>query len=116
MEVVVDNPQVMHAFQAPSHPNQLSLRGIRGSITGRRCAGSGYQFQRSHVGLIPQVLLEVLALHIHIDETEGMSLSRVNSHEGYHVHISTVKEVMHVYLIAEPLCDVSGVPLGIGYG
>jgi len=44
-----------------------------------------------------------------IDETEGVSLSRVNSHEGYHVHISTVKEAMYVDLIAEPLCEVLAV-------
>jgi len=78
--------------------------------------GNGYQFQRPHAGLIPQVLLEVQALHIFIDETERVGLSRVDSHEGYHVHIPTVKEAMYADLIAEPLCDVSGVPLGIGYG
>ena len=75
--------------------------------------GSGYQFQRSHIGLIPQVLLEVQAVHILVDKTEGVSLSRVNSHKRYHIHISTAKEVMHANLIAEPLCDVSNVPLGI---
>jgi len=62
------------------------------------------------------VLLEVQALHILIDETERVSLSRVNSHERYHVHISTVEEAMYVDFIAEPLCDVSGALPVIGYG
>ena len=112
----MDNVQVMHAFHAPSHPNQLSSRSIRGTTSRGGCRGSDYQFQPPHGGLIPQVLLEVQALHILIDETERVGLSRVNSYERYHVHTSALKEAMHLDLIVEPLCDVSAVSLGIGYG
>ena len=108
----MDNVQFVHAFQASGYSNQLSLRSVRGSISGR-VQWSDYQLQPLHDGLIPQVLLEIRALHVFIDETKGECLSRVNSHERYHVYTCTAKAIMYPNLIAKPLCSVSGVPLGI---
>ena len=65
--------------------------------------GNGYQLQPPHVGFIPQVLLEVEAIHVLVDETERVCLSRVHSHERYYVYIPVVKEAACTNLILKPL-------------
>ena len=40
-----------------------------------------YHLQSPHIGLILQVLLEIEAVHVLVDETEGVYLSRVCPHE-----------------------------------
>ena len=73
-----------------------------------------YHFRPLHVRLIPQVLLEVEAVHVLIDETERVCLSRVHANERYYVHIF-VKEAVHMNLVVKPLCgDVRRVPPGMG--
>ena len=80
LEEPVDNVQAMHVFQESSYSNQLSSRSTRGSITGR-----GHARKRVPVPTSPynwsilQIVPEVEALHILIDETERVFLSRVNS-------------------------------------
>jgi len=84
LEPPMDDAKVMHVVQASRNLRQLSSRGIRGSMSSRKRvykARDEYQLQPPHVGFIPQVLLEVEAIHVLVDETEGVSLSRVHPHE-----------------------------------
>ena len=64
----------MHAAQALSYSHQLLSRSIRGwkEEEARR---DEYQFQLLHVGLVPQVLPKVKAVHVLVDETERVCLS-----------------------------------------
>ena len=80
---------------------------------GEGVQGNDYHFQ-PHAGFPLQIPPEVEAIHILIDETERVFLSRVNSHERYYVHIPTVKDTMYASLIVKSLCDVSSVPFGTG--
>ena len=73
-----------------------------------------YQLQSLYMGLIPQVLLEIEAVHVLVDETEGVRLSRVRPHEYYHAHASVVKEATHANLIVIPLQDGKSMPLSLG--
>ena len=65
--------------------------------------GNGYQIQPVHIVFVPQVLFEVEAVHVFIDETKRMCLSRVHTNEWHHVHALLVKEGPHVSFVAEPL-------------
>jgi len=65
--------------------------------------GSEYQFQLPRVGFVPQILPQVEAVHIHVDETERVCLSRVHSQERCYVHVSVVKESPYVNFVAKPL-------------
>ena len=62
------------------------------------------------------MLPEVEALHILVDETERMCLSRVNPHKRYYAHVSTVEEAVYVNLIGKPLRDIISVPPGMQLG
>jgi len=62
-----------------------------------------YQLQPAHVGFVPQVLPEVEAIHVLVDETERVCLGRVNPDERYYVHISAVKEAACANLVEKPL-------------
>ena len=77
---------------------------------GEGMQGSKYQLQPSHVGTIHEVLQ---AIHVLIDETEGVCPSRVHPHKRYYVHAFVVKEGPHVNLVVKPLWDVNSVPLSI---
>jgi hypothetical protein len=65
--------------------------------------GNRYQIQPLNVRFIPQVLLEIEAVHVLVDETERMCLSRVHPHERHHVHIYAAKEAAYMNLVAKPL-------------
>lgn len=71
-----------------------------------------YQFQPPHVGFFLQVLSQVKAFHVLIDETERVCLGRVHSHERYRDHIFIAEEAAYVHFIVEPLRGISDVPLG----
>ena len=62
-----------------------------------------YQLQPPHVWFIPQVLLEVEATHILVDQTEGACVGQAHSQERYCVHISIVKEVININFLGKPL-------------
>ena len=62
-----------------------------------------YQFQSPHVGFAPQVLPEVEAIHILVDKTKRVYLSRVHPHEWHHLHISVVKKGARANFIVKPL-------------
>ena len=62
-----------------------------------------YQFQPAHAGFVPQVLSEVEVVHVLVDESERVLLSRVHPHERHCVHISVAKEVAYANFIAKPL-------------
>lgn len=61
--------------------------------------------------LVPQVLLEVEAVHELIDETEGVCLGRVRPHQRYYIHVSVAKEAAYPDLVTIPLLDVISVPM-----
>lgn len=82
---------------------QLLPRSIRGLVDDRGRVYGDYHLQPSHVGSVPHVLPEVLAVHVLVDETEWVCLSRVHSHERYYVYTPIVKEDARVNFIAEPL-------------
>ena len=65
--------------------------------------GDKYQLHLPHVGIIPQVLLEVEAIHKLVIETEGVCLGRIHTHEEFYAHTLVVKEAPYVSLVAEPL-------------
>ena len=65
--------------------------------------GNKYQLQPAHVGFVPQVLPEVEAIHVLVDETERVCLGRVNPDERYYVHISVVEGVPCMSLAEKPL-------------
>ena len=65
--------------------------------------GDEYQLQPPHVGFINQVLLQVQAVHILVDETERMCVGRVYPHERCYVYTFVVKEGPYVNFIVKPL-------------
>jgi len=65
--------------------------------------GNKYQLQPPHVGFIAQVLLETEAIHILVNETERVCISRVNPDERYYVHISALKVAACANFIEKPL-------------
>lgn len=46
---------------------------------------------------------EVKTIHILVNKTEKVRLSRVHPHEGYQLHTPVVKEVVRVNFIVKPL-------------
>ena len=66
-----------------------------------------YKLQLPHIGTIPQVPLEVEAIHKLVNETEGVCLGRVHTHERHYTHVSVVEEAPHLSLVVKPLQDVS---------
>ena len=62
-----------------------------------------YQFQSPHVGFAPQVLPEVEAIHILVDKTKRVCLSRVHPHERHYIHIAVVKEAPYVNFVVKSL-------------
>ena len=69
--------------------------------------GNEYQFQSLHTRLIPQVLSEVEAIHILVDETERVCFSRVHPYERYYIHIFVVKEATYESFVMKPLREMS---------
>ena len=65
--------------------------------------GSEYQPQPLHVWFTPQVLPQAEAVHILVDETEGVRLGRVHPHKRYHPHVFAVEDVTYVNLVANSL-------------
>ena len=62
-----------------------------------------YHLQLSHAGFIPYVLPEVHAVHILVNKTERVCLSRVHSHERYYAYTAIAKEGAHVNFVEKPL-------------
>jgi len=58
--------------------------------------GNRYQFHPPHVWFVPQVLLEVEAIHVLVDEAKRASLSRIHPQERHYVHTPAVKETPYV--------------------
>ena len=96
----------MHAAQALSYSRQLLSRSIRG-WKGEEAHGDEYQFQLLHVGLVPQALPKVEAVHVLVNETERVCLSRIHPHEWCYIHIFVMKEARYVNFIVEPLQETS---------
>ena len=67
-----------------------------------RCIGI-YQLQPPRVRFVLDVLSEVEAIHVLVDEPERMYFSRVHPHERYYVHTSLVKEVGYMNFMVKPL-------------
>ena len=65
--------------------------------------GNQHQFQLPRVGFVPQILPQVEAIHIPVDETKRVCFSRVNPHERYYVHALVVKEGPYVNFVGKPL-------------
>ena len=81
---------------------------------GESAQGNEYQLQFLSIGFVPQVLFEVEAIHILVDESERVCLTRVDPHELYYIHTSVVKEGTGANFVVESLWGVSSVPLGVG--
>jgi len=71
-------------------------------IAGEEVDGNGYQLRLIHGVLVLQVLSEVEAVHVLIDETERVRLGRVYPHKRYHVYI-LVKEDPYANFVVELL-------------
>lgn len=69
----------------------------------RGVEGNKYQLQPPGIWFIPQVLFEVKAIHILIDEGERVCLGGVDPHEWYYINVSVVKEVAYAGLSIKPL-------------
>ena len=65
--------------------------------------GSEYQFHPLHVRLVSQVLPEVEAIHVLVDETKWVGLGRVHPHEWNHLYVPMVKQGPYVNFVAKPL-------------
>ena len=65
--------------------------------------GRAYQLQPTGVWLASQVLFEVQAVQVLVDETKRMCLGRVNAHERYYAHPFAVKEGPCANFIMKPL-------------
>ena len=63
---------------------------------------NGHQRHPPNVGLIPQLLPEVEAIHILIDKAEGVDLSGVHPDEWYGAYV-LVEEAQHLKFVVEPL-------------
>ena len=99
-------------WATPSSCMRLKRRAIsincHGEASEGRCLrdglwGNEYQLEPPGVGVIPQILSKVEAVHGLVQETEGVSLSRVHPNKRYDVHTSVVKEGPYVDLVLEPL-------------
>jgi len=64
---------------------------------------NGYQLHPPRVWFVPQVLPQVETVHVLVDKTEGVVLSRVYPHKWYYAHVLLVEEGPHVNLVVKPL-------------
>ena len=100
----MDNPKIVYAIQALSNIYQLLSRSIRGRcLVWESAQGDEYQLQLPSIGFVPQVLFEVEAIHMLVDKSKRVCLSRIDPQEWYYIHISVVKEAAHANFIVKPL-------------
>ena len=94
--------------------HSLADTGGRQAIDGRDMQGAGYQLQPRYVRLVPQVWVEVEAIQVFVDDTEGMCLGRVNTHKQYDIHPSA-KEAACADFVMKSLRNVGSISLGATY-